>query len=108
MVGSSGIVTSSVGVIDLWVCVGLGLWPVEYGDPMYGGLVGGVEAVVEKTLGGRPLWVCPGLRGDCCEAWAPKSPMSSKGESPLMLRPSKFSVGGEPQLDSESLEAEEA
>jgi len=33
--------------------------------------------------------------------------MLSYGEVPLMLKLSKFSVGGDPQLDIEQLEAEE-
>lgn len=76
---------------------------------MYGGLVGGVKAWLENMFGGRPMPVCTGLTCDCGPMFPPKRAMSSNGESPLMLNPSRFSVGGEPQLDIESLdEAEEA
>lgn len=70
--------------------------------------MGGVNAWFEKTFGGKPMSVCSALICDACPTLPPKRAMSSKGESPRMLNPSKFSVGGEPQLDIESLEAEEA
>lgn len=75
---------------------------------MYGGLVGGVNAWLENTLGGKPMLVWPGLICDACPALPPKRAMSSKGESPRMLSPSRLSVGGDPQLEIESLDAEEA